>query len=323
MKKISEVTPKLQPWSRSRPERSRSFGILIQCLDKAGSLRENSALVQRGDALLTENLKMTESKALRRFFPLLILFFTASACADVLDEILERGTIRVGVAEFAPWMMKTDSGDLIGFEVDLANKVAKDMRVRVELKVYDWEDIIPALQQGEIDMIAGGMAITPARALEVEFSRPTAESGIGLATNTAMTQNINTFAELNDRQIVIATVAKTHAVSVAEVLFDRATVKTYPTVELAQRELLEGRAHAYLAGMPHARFLALKHSDKIDVPIAKPLLAQSEAFAVRKGEQSLLNFLNAWVTAKQADKWLPTTRDYWFETMDWASESKE
>ena len=180
------------------------------------------------------------------------------------------------------------------------------MGVRPELKVYDWEKIIPALQQGEIDMIAGGMAITPARALKVEFSRPTAESGIGLATNTAMTQNIKTFAELNDRQIVITTVAKTD-----------------PTVELAQREVLEGRAHAYLAGMPLARSLALKHSDKIDVPIAEPLVAQSEAIAVRRGEQSLLNFLNAWVTAKQTDKWLPTTRDYWFETMDWASESKE
>ena len=80
---------------------------------------------------------MTGSKALRRFFPLLILFFTASACADVLDEILEKGTIRVGVAEFTPWTMKTDSGDLIGFEVDLANKIAKDMGVTPELKVYD------------------------------------------------------------------------------------------------------------------------------------------------------------------------------------------
>ena len=212
--------------------------------------------------------------------------------------------------------------NLIGFEVDLAKKIAKDMGVRPEFKVYDWEEIIPALQQGDIDIIAGGMAITPARALKVEFSRPTAESGVGLATNTAMTQNIKTFAELNDSQIVIATVANTHAVSVAEVLFDRANVKTYPTVEIAEREVLEGRAHAYLAGLPHAKFLALKHSDKIDVPVTEPLLAQSEAIAVRKGEQSLLNFLNAWVTARQTDKWLPTTRDYWFDTMDWASDPK-
>jgi polar amino acid transport system substrate-binding protein len=266
---------------------------------------------------------MTESTALRRFLPLLILFFTASAGADVLDEILERGTIRVGLAEFAPWTMTTASGDLIGFEVDLAKKIAADMGVKPEFRVYDWEEVIPALRQGDIDIIASGMAITPARALKVEFSRPTAESGIGLATNTAMTKTVKTFSELNDPQVIIVTVAKTHAVSVAEVLFDHANVKLYPSAELAVREVLEGRAHAYLAGMPHAKFLALKHPDEIDVPVTEPLLAQSEAVAVRKGEQGLLNFLNAWVTARQTDKWLPTTRTYWFESIDWAADATE
>lgn len=264
---------------------------------------------------------MTAPNTLRQFLPLLVLFFTASASADVLDEILDRGTIRVGVAEFAPWTMKTPSGDLAGFEVDLASKLAKDIGVKPEFKVYDWEEIVSALQRGDIDIIAGGMAITPARALKVEFSRPTAESGIGLATNTAMTQDIETLEGLNDKQIVIATVANAHAVNVAEVLFDRATIKRYDTAELAEKEVIEGRAHAYLAGMPHVRFLALKHSEKIDVPVTAPLLAHSEALAVRKGEQSLLNFLNAWVTARQTDKWLPTTRNYWFATMDWASDS--
>lgn len=263
---------------------------------------------------------MTETKLLRQILPLLVLFIAATASADVLDDINERGTIRVGVAEFAPWTMKTESGDLIGFEVDLARKMAKDMGAKPEFVIYDWEEIIPALQRGDIDVIAGGMAITPARALKVEFSRPTAESGIGLATNTEMTLDMKTFEELNDEKIVIATVANDHAVNVAEALFDRANVKTFATAEIAEKEVLEGRAHCYLAGMPHVQFLALKHHDKIDVPVAEPLLAHSEALAVRKGEQGLLNFLNAWVTARQTDKWLPTTRNYWFATMDWAAD---
>ncbi len=254
---------------------------------------------------------------------LCISFITTSVHADVLDDIVERGIIRVGVAEFAPWTMKSGSGDLIGFEIDLANRIARDMNVTASIKLYDWERLISALQTGEIDIIAAGMAITPARALQVEFSRPTAVSGIGLATNTAMTKNVETFAELDESHIVITSVADTHAVNVAEMLFDRANVKTYKTVAQAQLEVLEGRAHAYIGGMPHARYLALQHSRKIDVPIATPILAQSEAIAVRKGEQALLNFLNSWVTARQTDKWLATTRDHWFETLDWVSESKE
>jgi len=36
-----------------------------------------------------------------------------------------------------------------------------------------------------------------------------------------------------------------------------------------------------------------------------------------------MNFLNAWITAKQSDKWMPTTRSYWFEAMGWAAEQDQ
>ena len=266
---------------------------------------------------------MARSKTLKLLVPLLSAFFAGSASADVLDEILERGTIRVGVAEFAPWTIKTTSGDLIGFEIDLSNLLAKDMGVTPEFKIYEWDNLIPALQQGEIDIIAGGMAITPARALRVEFTRPTAISGTGIATNVEMTEHIKTLSDLNDGEIVVAAVTGTASYSVADMFFDRADVKAYATPALAETEVLEGRAHVYLAGMPAARYLALRASDKIDVPIDKPLLAHSEAIAIRKGEQSLMNFLNAWITAKQSDKWMGTTRSYWFEAMGWVAEQNQ
>ena len=70
--------------------------------------------------------------------------------------------------------------------------------------------------------------------------------------------------------------------------------------------------------MSEVNYLARKHADIVDVPVNEPLLAQSEALAVKKGEQEWLNFLNSWVTARQTDRWLPTTRDYWFDSMTWA-----
>ena len=266
---------------------------------------------------------MARTRILKLLIPLLIAFIAGSASADVLDEILERGTIRVGVAEFAPWTIKTASGELIGFEIELSKSLAKDMGVTPEFKVYEWDNLIPALQKGEIDIISGGMAITPARALRVEFSRPTATSGTGIATNIEMTQHIKTLSDLNDAEIVVAAVTGTASYSVADMFFDRADVKAYATPALAETEVLEGRAHVYLAGMPAARYLALRAGDEIDVPLDKPLVAHSEAIAIRKGEQSLMNFLNAWVTAKQSDKWLGATRSYWFEAMGWVSELNE
>ena len=260
---------------------------------------------------------MVRLKRLGQALSLLILVLPPLANADVLDDILDRRTIRVGVAEFVPWTIKTKSGELIGFEIDVARKIASDMGVKPTFTVYEFEKLIPALQQGEIDVIAGGMAITPRRALQVNFSQPLANSGISIATNTEKTKNVSSLKHLNDERMVITVVADTLAHSVARTFFAEANIKVYPTSELAENEILENRAHAYVASTPEINFLALMNRKKVDVPMTEPIMASSEGLAVKKGEQELLNFLNAWVVARQTDKWLATTHDYWFKTIDW------
>jgi polar amino acid transport system substrate-binding protein len=255
-----------------------------------------------------------------RLLPFLLLSIPGFASADVLDEILERGIVRFGVAEFVPWTMKSDSGDLIGFEVDVANKIAKDMGVKAEFTLYPWEEVIPALQSGEIDILTGGMSITPARALQVNFTRPLARSGVSIATNISMTRDIEKLEELNDAEITIAVVKGTLAHSVSERFFDKADIKVYATGEIAGAAVVDGDAHVYLGSLTQTKFLAMNNPDEIDLPVNEPLIASREAMAVSKGEQELLNFLNAWVTSRQADLWIPTTRDYWFETMKWAQD---
>ncbi len=202
---------------------------------------------------------MVRLKPLGQALLLLVLLSSLSAHADVLDEILDRGTIRVGVAEFTPWTIRTKSGDLIGFEIEVARKIASDMGVKPEFKVYEWEKIIAALQQGEIDVIAGGMAITPARALQVNFTQPLATSGITLATNTEKTVNIESLEELNDERVIISVVADTLALSVAQTFFDKANIKVHPTSDLAEKDVIEARAHAYVASSTEINFLSLKH----------------------------------------------------------------
>jgi polar amino acid transport system substrate-binding protein len=239
----------------------------------------------------------------------------------VLSDILDRRTVRIGVAEFVPWTMKTESGELIGFEIDIANKIASDMGVTPKIVLYEFEKLIPALQQGEIDIIAGGMAITPGRALQVNFSQPLATSGVSIATNTNKTQNISSLKHLNDEKVIITVVADTFSQSVARTFFRQATFNVHPTSELAEKDILEDRAHAYVASVPEINFLALMNKGKVDVPMSEPIMASSEGLAVKKGEQELLNFLNAWVVARETDKWLGTSHDYWFETLEWLPES--
>lgn len=243
--------------------------------------------------------------------------FTLSAEADVLKDINNRGTLKVGVSLFTPWVVQSEDGKLAGFDIDVTKKIAADMGIKVEFKVYPWEDIMPALKKGDIDLIATGMAITPKRALEVEFSHPYSESGVTLATHTANTQNINSLVELNKESITIAAVEDTIGADLAAQVFTNATLKMYSTPEIAEGAVLKGDAHGYVASLPVARIFAMTHDETVDLPLPEPLLSYKIAFAVRKGEQSLLNFLNAWIASRQADRWIPATENFWFESLEW------
>ena len=265
---------------------------------------------------------MVVTKVFIRCLIVLAVFAGPLAQADAVSEIVERGTLRVGISEFVPWAMPAKRGGHVGYDIDLGVKIAKDMGVRAEFKVYEWKDIIPALESGEVDMIAAGIVVTPQRALRINFTEPVALSGAGMATNTHMTRDIENLQQLNHPDIVISTITDTFSEGVARSIFDKAEIHSHGNKDDAEKEILEGRAHAYISSLPAVQFLVMNNGDAIDLPLNDPLVGWAEALAVRKGEQELLNFLNAWVTARKADRWLNSTRDYWFESLDWAEDVK-
>ena len=265
---------------------------------------------------------MAVTKVIIRCFFLLAVFVSPLAQADAMDDILKRGTLRVGIAEFVPWAMPAERGGHVGYDIDLGLKIAKDMGVRVDFKVYEWKDIISALEAGEVDMIAAGIVVTPQRALRITFTRPVAMSGAGMATNTHMTKDIENLQQLNNPDIMIATITDTFSEGVARSIFDKAEIHSHGNQDDAEKEILEGRAHAYISSLPAVQFLVANNSDAIDLPLSEPIVGWAEALAVQRGEQELLNFLNAWVTAHEADRWLNATREYWFESRDWTQELK-
>jgi polar amino acid transport system substrate-binding protein len=239
------------------------------------------------------------------------------ANARPLQEVLKTGTLRVGVTLFAPWAARGTDGELLGFEIDVARQLAADMRVKVEVLTYDVERLVPALEAGEIDVIAAGLTITPERALHVNFSQPYAESGIGLATHSASTAAVDDIDALNAPQYTIAAVEGAVAAQLARRLWPQARLEIFDSMAAASEALTEGAVHAYLEDEPVPTFLALENPTLIDLPIGRPLLSSRAGFAVNKGDPDFVTFLNAWITAHEADTWLPTTASYWFESLDW------
>jgi len=243
--------------------------------------------------------------------------FSGNAAARPLQEVLNTGTLRVGVTLFAPWAARGADGDLVGFEVDVARQLAADMGVKAQLLSYDVERLVPALESGEIDIIAAGLTITPERALHVNFSDPYAESGIGLATHVERTSSVTDINALDSNTITIGAVEGSVGAQLARRLWPHARVQVFASVDAASRALLAGEVHGYVEDEPVPTFLALENPGVVDVPTGRPLLVSPAGFAVNKGDPDFLAFLNAWITAHTADTWLPTTASYWFESLRW------
>lgn len=234
------------------------------------------------------------------------------------NQILASHTLRVGIFQATPYAMKSTDGKWIGAEIDVANRLARDMGISAEFKQYqELDQLIPALQRGEIDIIASGFSITPQRALQVYFSAPYASAGIGIATNTKLTSGFNNLDALNRPDVAIGVVGGTVSEQVARGLFGKASIKVFEDESKAEDALVKGLLHAYVRSEPAPHLLALRHPKEVDVPVSKPLLSTREAFAVRKGDNEFVNFLNAWIAARDADAWLGTTRKYWFESLGW------
>ena len=83
---------------------------------------------------------------------------------------------------------------------------------------------------------------------------------------------------------------------------------------------MSGAVDVYLVSSPEAYHLALANPGVVDLPLAEPLVETRAGFAVKKGEQEWLNFLNAWIIARDADKWIDTSHQYWFRSVQWRTE---
>ena len=253
-----------------------------------------------------------------------MLMNTATYASDVrtFDTILKSGELRVGVAEFTPWVLASKNGALTGAEVDIARRLGNDTKLKTTFVNMPFEALIPALEKGDIDIIVSGMSITPERALRVNFSQPYNESGVSLVANREKTKAINTFAELDAKGVVIGVVAKTVSADLAGRIFDKATVKLYQNSKDVISDLLKGKVDALVESEPAPTFLSLQYPEKLDLPMSQSLLETREAFAVRKGDPDFLAYLNAWINAREADGVINSIRHYWFESLDWQQDMK-
>lgn len=89
-----------------------------------------------------------------------------------MEYVKKKGTLVVGITEFAPMDFKDKNGDWIGFDADMAKAFAKSLDVEVEFVLIDWDNKILELDGKTIDCVWNGMTLTDEVLAGMDCSNP-------------------------------------------------------------------------------------------------------------------------------------------------------
>jgi polar amino acid transport system substrate-binding protein len=225
---------------------------------------------------------------------------------SAIEQVKARGKLRIANGTFVPWAMPGKDGKLIGFEVDVAKKLADDMGVDLELIA------------GKFDFIIGGLTITPKRALTINFSIPYDYGETLLVVNKKKLPNLTSASQFNSEDITFATRrGATSGVTPAS-LFPKAKVIALDDENAIEQELVNGSAMATLATTPTPALIESKYPNDIRV-IHEPLARSASGIGMRKGDPDAEAYLNAWITFYTNNHWLQDRHAYWFDGRSWTN----
>jgi polar amino acid transport system substrate-binding protein len=234
-----------------------------------------------------------------------------------MAQVLKRGVLRVGMDTFVPWAMPDKNGEWTGFEIEVARRLADDLKVKVEFVPTAWSGIIPALLTGKFDILIGGMSIRPDRSQKVNFTIPYYSTGTALVANSKVAPGLAKLSDFDRPGMVVVSRTGTTAAAAARKHLPRAEHKHFDSEALCTQELLAGRAAAFAGNAPLPAQLAVDSPDKLYAPFPGEFTREPVAMAVRKGDVDTLNVLDSWITVVEAEGWFAERKHYWFETKDW------
>lgn len=238
---------------------------------------------------------------------------------SVLQEIRDRGTLRIGVAEGPPYQFPDPAtGEWVGLNIDLANEAAEELGVELEIVPATWATLITGLEVDQYDVIFANLFVTPERDEQVDFTEPYDTYGFHVAVKAD--SPIQTLEDLNDPSVSFAGVAGTVEAQYPKELFPEATVNELVTDQagVGFTSVVSGQSSAVFVDPGYFRILSAQNPDmasqlRLVNGEDNLLMPVSLAYAVRPGADDLLDFLNGFISERVASGAIEAGRDAWFD----------
>lgn len=232
-----------------------------------------------------------------------------AAAKTSLDLIKEKGVLVAGLDDtFAPMGYRDEKNNLIGFDIDMGEEIAKRLGVKMQWQPTEWDGVILALDSKRFDVIISGMTVTEKRKESINFSTPYVNDGLVMVVKKGTT-GYTTAADLKGK--VVGTQAGSsgeEAVKKMEGLKETKLYKTYPD---AFNDLQVGRIPVVVVDAMTAGHYLSKRPDVFEV-VGQQLTKEPMAIGIRKADPELKAAIDKVIADMQNDGTLTKISMKWF-----------
>jgi len=219
----------------------------------------------------------------------LMLTMALTGCSTKLDvdTIKSQGKIVMATSSGFPPFEYIAGGECVGVDVDIANEIAKDLGVTLEVQDMDFDSIIGAVKSGKVAMGVAGLSITEDRLQNVDFTIEYVNSKLFIIVKADNT-DITGADSLSGKSIGVqtGTTSDTFASGV-----EGAEVLRYKTFLEAATAVSTGKVNCMIVDELTAKEILAANKDLKQ--LEEPFADENYAIAVQKGNQTLLDAINA------------------------------
>lgn len=217
-------------------------------------------------------------------------FFNA-AWADRFEEIISKGIVRIGVPmDVPPFGSQNVNREIEGFDVDMANMVAKSLGVKLELTPITGANRLPFLLTDKIDIVIAVMGLTPERAKQIMFTAPYANTSLAVYGPKNIT--VKSAADLTKYKVAAAKgTTQELALSAAN---PKANIMRTEDDSTAAAAYLSGQAQLFSTNSIVAIDLAKKNPTK-EFDLKFNIRRSPASMGVKMGEHNLVRWLDSFI----------------------------
>ena len=261
-----------------------------------------------------ENTMLNNLYTLVVFTTLLLTGCVASQTTTITSDVPGQPLLNVGITTNAPPMAYRENGKITGLETEFAQGIAEYSKRNLRFVELKWEDQLPALLSGKIDIIMSAMTITQARKYRISFTDPYMVTGqVSLVRLAEYNRFSDGFTALLSPTVRVGMVKATTGEFLVTKNKAKGKMIKYNRAEQGVQGLLDNKIDAFVYDLPMNFYFGAKYTDQGLTPVTVPMSREYIAWGIRKNDGELLAQANSYLQSVKTSgdlqqmiiRWIP------------------